>query len=153
MRQPLRARALFIVSFVVVLATAQDSAEIDRTMSAVPMPGGLAGRAALGERDRGRRKPAPGPDPALVPDAGRDEGTAARRGAPPLSPFDHSTQAQTLDVVPLPLTPAFWTATVLGGRSTPETLLRDLLRSRRSSYCAPRHGSGTREWVASNPRC
>ena len=48
--------ALYIVSVVVVLAPgpmqAQDSAEIDRTMSAVPMPGGLAAaRAALGESE------------------------------------------------------------------------------------------------------
>ena len=54
MRQPFRARALFIVSFALVLVPgpvrARDTAESDRTMSAVRLPGGLAAaRAALGE--------------------------------------------------------------------------------------------------------
>src|SRR5262245_6968305 len=54
MRQPFRARALFIVSFVLVFVPgpvrAQETAGGDRTMSAVRLPGGLAAaRAALGE--------------------------------------------------------------------------------------------------------
>jgi hypothetical protein len=140
---------------------AQDSAEIDRTMSAVPVPGGLAAaRAALGESETA--------DAAnLLQDLIRRSfqtpvGTKGlRRDAvlrPLLDHFDRvlksSAPAQTSDVVPLPLTPAFWTATVLGGRSTPETLLRDLLRSPVASlvYCALlAMDPGTREWVASSP--
>jgi hypothetical protein len=140
---------------------AQDSAEIDRTMSAVPMPGGLAAaRAALGEGESA--------DAAnLLQDLIRRSfqtpvGTKGLRRDAVLRPLlDHldrvlksSTQAQTSDLVPLPLTAAFWTATVFGGRSTPETLLRDLLRSPVASlvYCALlAMDPEAREWVASNP--
>jgi hypothetical protein len=156
---------LFIVSFVVVLAPgpmqAQDGAESDRTMSAVPVPGGLAAaRAALGDSETAESA-------HLLQDVIRRSfqtpvGTKGlRRDAvlrPLLDHFDRvlksSTQAETADVVPLPLTPAFWTTTVLGGRSAPETLLRDLLRSPVASlvYCALlAMDAGTREWVASNP--
>ena len=56
MRQPFRARALVIVSFALVFVPgplrAQETAEGDRTMSAVRLPGGLAAaRAALGETE------------------------------------------------------------------------------------------------------
>jgi hypothetical protein len=163
MRQPFRARALFVVSFALVLSgpvKAQDSAESDRTMSAVRLPGGLAGaRAALAETGTA--------DPAnLLLDVIRRSfqtpvGTKGLRREGVLRPLlDHLDRAlkspggPSTDDVPLPLTPAFWTATVFGGRSTPETLVRDLLRSPVGSlvYCALLAlDPPTREWVASNP--
>ena len=165
MRQPFRARALFIVSFLVVFVPgpmqAQDGAQTDPTMSAVPLPGGLAAaRAALGNSG-----PANGAH--LLPDVIRlsfqtPVGTKGLRREAILRPLlDHldralkaSSEPHTTDVVPLPLTPAFWTATIFGGQSTPETLPRDLLRSPVASlvYCALLAlDRPTRAWMAANP--
>jgi hypothetical protein len=164
MRQPFRARALLIVSFALVLVPgpvrAQDGVESDRTMSAVRLPGGLAAaRAALGETGAA--------DAAnLLPDVIRRSfqtpvGTKGLRREALLQPLlDHLDRVlkapgqPSTDPIPLPLTPAFWTATVFGGRSTAETLVRDLLRSPVGSlvYCALLAlDPPTREWVASHP--
>ena len=128
-------------------------------MSAVRLPGGLAAaRAALGDT---------GPADAanLIPDVIRRSfqtpvGTKGLRRDGTLRPLldhlDHggkSPGAPSGDEVPLPLTPAFWIATVFGGRSTPETLVRDLLNSPVGSlvYCALLAlDPPTRDWVASN---
>jgi hypothetical protein len=165
MRQPFRARALFIVSFALLFVPgpvrAQETGGGDRTMSAVRLPGGLAAaRTALGETGTADAT-------TLLLDLIRRSfqtpvGTKGLRREAVLRPLlDHLDRvakspgaAQSGDDIPLPLTPAFWTATVIGGRSTPETLVRDLLRSPVGSlvYCALLGlDPPTREWLASNP--
>ncbi len=140
---------------------AQDGAGNDATMSAVPLPGGLAAaRAALGDSG-------PAGGAYLLNDVIRlsfqtPVGTKGLRRDAALRPLlDHFDRvlksvsgSQTADLVPLPLTPAFWIATIFGGQSTPETLARDLLRSPVASlvYCALLAlDAPTRAWVASNP--
>src|SRR3954468_9888757 len=160
MRQPSLARALCILSFAVVLApgqlVAQDSAETDRTITAVPLRGGAAAaRAALAETGS--------PDASsLLLDVIRRSfqtpvGTKGLRRDAAVRPLLEYLDRQQNNppapprggTVPLPLTPAFWTATIFGGRSTPDTLIRDLVRSPVASlvYCALLSlDPPTREW-------
>ena len=163
MRQPPRVRALLGVSFAVMLLApgvvqAQESAERDTTMSAVPLPGGLAAaRAALNDSTA---------DPgALLLDVIRRSfetpvGTKGLRRPETLRPLldvfyrSRGGLLATTDVVPLPLTPAIWTSAIFGGRVLSGSLLDEILRSPSASlmYCALLAlDPATRQWLGSNP--
>jgi hypothetical protein len=163
MRQPLRVRALLGVPFAVMLLApavvpAQERAERDPTMSAVPLPGGLAAaRAALNDSLA---------DPsALLLDVIRrsfetpvgTKGLRRQEALKPLLDVFHGARGGVpppVDVVPLPLTPAIWTSAIFGGRVLPGSLLDELLRSPSASlmYCALLAlDPATRQWFESNP--
>jgi hypothetical protein len=163
MRQPLRVRALLGVSFAVMLLApavvpAQEPAERDTTMSAVPLPGGLAAaRAALNDSLA---------DPsALLIDVIRRSfetpvGTKGLRRQETMRPLldafarSRGGSRPPVDVVPLPLTPALWTSAMFGGRALSGSLVDELLRSPSASlmYCALLAlDPATRQWFGSNP--
>ena len=128
-----------------------------RTMSDVPLPGGLAAaRAALGDRtpvsaalflcelvERFYNTP-------KQTDANQDARFQAF-----LAYLERAVASGgPSDALPLPVTSEWWVHTVLGGRSTPPTLVLDILRSRDAALlyrALVAFDDETRAWFAGQP--
>jgi hypothetical protein len=145
------------------------------TVFELPLPGGVrAAATALNDRvppDRGQflvevirraQKPATSKEPPdaqlqiLLDHVGRASAAQTIAGAASQLGGRHraTTARDGADTLPLPLAPAIWTDVIFGGRSTPQTLLADILRSRSASrlYCALLTlDDDTRAWLTTEP--